>query len=263
MTMPAGQPPAAMPGMPAISPEADHKTGRTAAPSSAPPRAARPSGAPEPGGAAMTMPKGGKPMPVPQALPESGGMSMPQPLPPGTMPDMTEQRTSPGPLPGNMPMSGEPGSAAMPGAKAKVMSPPVTGVPGIGPSSPSFPGRNGVPGPITQEAAPPARGKPGEITPPAPSTLTPGTNPRDPRYRPPVGGEPQPGVSEPAAVSRSKGGGVIPPGATALPGGGRDPLIVPSPGGDVPPRPMGPAPAPGTKGGEESSLVPGAPEVNR
>jgi Cu(I)/Ag(I) efflux system membrane fusion protein len=122
MMMPVAQSPAAMPGMPAASPNTESKTGGMAMPSTASPGMG-PQSPVFPGQGAMPMPQGAAQMSGPQA----GGMT-----PPSAAPGIGPGSPSfPGPGPGGMPMPGPPGAAPMPGAKAGEMFPPATGTPEV------------------------------------------------------------------------------------------------------------------------------------
>lgn len=226
-----------------------------------------------PGGETGAMP--GMPAPRPKAEPEAGGAtapgsatsgpaSMSLPMPQGAVPGMTQQRTLSGPGQGDMsmppgaaPMPVSPGSAPMPGEKAGVMSPPMTGAPGmnLGPPAPSAPGS--IPGPMPHETVIMPGAQSGEIAPPARATRTPRINPGSQRYRLPGTG---PKVS-PTPGSNVRG--IIPPGATALPGVDSGSQPFPSPGSVLPPGPPEATSMPGMKAGEKSPPVSGPPEEKR
>jgi Cu(I)/Ag(I) efflux system membrane fusion protein len=134
MTMPAAQPPAAMPGMPAAAPKFESKTGGMAMPSAAAPgMGPQLPASPGQGGIPMSMPQGAAPMAGPQA-----GAAIPGPKP-GEMfppaagaPAMNQPpQVLPGTGPGGMPLSGPPGASPMPGGKAGEMIPPATGGPEV------------------------------------------------------------------------------------------------------------------------------------
>ncbi len=244
MSMPMGQTPAAMSGMPAASPKTGSNAKGMGVPSATDPgMSPKPSASPGQGG--MAMPQGAAPMPAPQ----SGGMTQPSPSPgmgspmpavprPGQRPAPGPSSAAPlsGPKAGEMispsslesgadrpaPSSPGPGKMAVPGPGDAVLFPggkpgevfrPVVGDPSMSQGAPASPAPGNAPGPMPQEAAPAPVRQPGAIAPPEPPvTRTPRINPRLQRSRPTIAA-PREGV----------------PGAAPMPGSTADQPATGSP----------------------------------